>query len=132
MSDSTTPAPADHQLRLARVYDGRDPNGRPIIDRPPLDPALRKPLLTYLESAPIILAARSLDIDEFAPGDHDVPLNYRTDGAWIWAGSVPHYLRKHGLAPDAELVEHVVEHSFHLGEVEASTKNLAVSVITGL
>lgn len=64
MSEPTTPAPAHHRLRLARVYDGRDQTGRPVVDRPPLDPQLHEALLAYLESAPVILAARSLDLDD--------------------------------------------------------------------
>lgn len=79
----------------------------------------------------MVLAARHLDVDEFAPGDHDVPLNYRTDGVWIWAGSVPHYLRKHGLAPEPELVRHIADRGFRLGEVGEEAKELAVAVITG-
>ena len=127
MTEPTTGRP-----RLARVYDGRDATGRPVVgDRPPLDPELRESLLTYLESAPVILAARSLDPDEFSPGEIDVPLNYRTDGTWIWAGSVPHYLRKHGLCPDPALVWHILDRDFRMASVDAATKNLAVSVITG-
>ncbi|WP_067895250.1 hypothetical protein [Nocardia vaccinii] len=126
-TDDATPPPP----RLARVYDGRDPNGRPVVDRDPLDPALTEALLTYLESAPIVLAARSLDVDEFAPADRDVPLNYRTDGTWIWAGSVPHYLRKHGLAPEPKLVRHIQARDFRLGPVDQVTKERAVSVIVG-
>ncbi|MBY8855256.1 hypothetical protein K7711_02060 [Nocardia sp. CA2R105] len=125
-NDATASAP-----RLARVYDGRDPDGRPIADRDPVDPALVEALLTYLESAPVILAARSFDVDEFAPADRDVPLNYRTDGTWIWAGSVPHYLRKHGLAPEPKLVRHIQARDFQLGPVDQAAKDLAVSVITG-
>jgi hypothetical protein len=130
MSEPTTHA-STTPPRLARVYDGRDRNGNPLVDRAPLDPALHESLLTYLESAPVVLAARSLDVDEFAPADRDVPLNYRTDGAWIWAGSVPHYLRKHGLAPDPELVRHIQARDFRLGEVDEAAKGRAVSLITG-
>ena len=124
-SDATTPAP-----RLARVYDGRDPNCRPTADRPPVDPHVHEALLTYLESAPVILAARSFDVDEFAPDDRDVPLNYRTDGTWIWAGSVPHYLRKYGLSPEPELVRHISARDFRLGAVDDAAKDRAVSVVT--
>jgi hypothetical protein len=42
MSDSP-PTHSEAQLRLARVYDGRDHTGRPIITRPPLSPELRDP-----------------------------------------------------------------------------------------
>uniref|UniRef100_UPI001C22933E hypothetical protein n=1 Tax=Nocardia alni TaxID=2815723 RepID=UPI001C22933E len=96
----------------------------------PLPPDLRDRLLTYLESAPVILAARTLDTDEFTPTDHDVPLNYRTDGTWIWAGSVPHYLRKHNFTPQPELVEHIRSRDFHLDTIDAATKERAVSTIT--
>ncbi|MQY23135.1 hypothetical protein [Nocardia macrotermitis] len=130
MSEPTNDAPASPP-RLARVYEGRDLDGRPIIDRDPIDPTLTDALLTYLESAPIVLAARSFDVDEFAPADRDVPLNYRTDGTWIWAGSVPHYLRKHGLAPEPKLVRHIQARGFELGPVDETTKDRAVSVITG-
>ena len=129
MSDSAA-APSGPQLRLAHVYDGRAASGRPIVDRHAVDPQLHQALLTYLESAPIVLAARSFDVDEFAPADHDVPLNYRTDGTWIWAGSVPHYLRKHAVAPEAALVEHIQRRDYRLGEVDDAMKDRAVSVIT--
>lgn len=118
-------------MRLAKVYDGRDAAGRPVVSRPALNPPLREPLLAYLAAAPVVLAARSRAEDEFAPGERDVPLTYHTDGTWIWAGSVPHYLRKHDLAPDPALVRHIVARGFRLAEVDEAAKDRAVAVITG-
>jgi hypothetical protein len=118
-------------LRTAHVYDGRDQTGRPTVNRPPVDPQLRDALLTYLEAAPVVLAARNLDLDEFAPGEQDVPLNFRTDGTWIWAGAVPHYLRKHGLPPEPALVQHILGRNFQIPQVDEATRDLAVSLITG-
>jgi hypothetical protein len=118
-------------LRLAKVYDGHDNSGRPTVDREPIDPQLRDALLAYLEAAPVILAARSFNADEFAPGEQDVPLNFRTDGTWIWSGSVPHYLRKHGVPPEPELVQHIRARGFQVGEVDEASQDRAVSVITG-
>ncbi|MFD0205304.1 MULTISPECIES: hypothetical protein [Saccharothrix] len=123
--------PQDGELRTAHVYDGRDEEGRPVVNRQLLDPQLADALLTYLEAAPVVLAARHLDADEFIPGDQDVPLNFRTDGAWIWAGAVPHYLRKHGLPPEPDLVAHIVARGFRLGEVDEATRERAVALITG-
>ncbi|MFI5777117.1 hypothetical protein [Nocardia sp. NPDC051570] len=102
-----------------------------MADRPTVDPALHERLLSYLESAPVILSARSREVDEFAPTDRDVPLDYRTDGAWIWSGSVPHYLRKHSLAPEPDLVRHIQDRDFRLGTVEQAAKDSALQVITG-
>ncbi|MFI6870181.1 hypothetical protein [Nocardia sp. NPDC050406] len=118
-------------LRMARVYDSRNDAGQPVVERPPLDPKLRDALLAYLESAPLVLAARSMDQDEFAPGERDVPLSYFTDGVWIWSGAVPHYLIKHGVPPEPELVRHVVARNFRLEMIDDRTRELAVRTITG-
>ncbi|MFE3103061.1 hypothetical protein [Nocardia tengchongensis] len=120
----------DELPRLARVYDSRDDSGRPIAVREPLPADLRDRVLVYLNSAPIVLAARSFEVDEFTPSDRDVPLTFRTDGVWIWAGAVSHYLRKHALPPDPELVRHIISRDYQLGDVTAQAKDLAVRVIT--
>lgn len=125
------PAQPDGELRTAHVYDGRDEAGRPVVNRQAIDRQLGEALLAYLEGAPVVLAARDLDVDEFVPTDQDVPLNFRTDGAWIWAGAVPHYLRKHGLPPEPDLVAHIVDRGFRLGEVDEATRERAVALITG-
>ncbi|MFE3222521.1 hypothetical protein [Nocardia sp. NPDC059228] len=116
--------------RLARVYDHRDANGRPVAVRASLPTHLRDRLLAYLDSAPIVLAARSFEVDEFIPSVRDVPLIFRTDGEWIWSGAVSHYLRKHAFPPDPELLRHIVARDFLLGEVSPEAKRLAVHVIT--
>ncbi|MGW4245441.1 hypothetical protein [Nocardia sp. NPDC004722] len=116
--------------RLAHVYDARDEDGRPVAVREALSPQLREQILAYLERAPIVLAARSFEVDEFAPSDRDVPLTFRTDGVWIWSGSVYHYLRKHNLPPEQDLVRHIIDRDFQLGEVSAADKDMAVRVIT--
>ncbi|ATE56548.1 MULTISPECIES: hypothetical protein [Actinosynnema] len=118
-------------LRTARVYDGRDQTGRPVVRRQPVDPQLRERLLAYLESAPVVLSARDTDVDEFAPSDRDVPLNFRTDGTWVWAGAVSHYLRKHGVPPEPALVSHIIGRGFQLSAVDERTQDRAVAMITG-
>lgn len=117
--------------RMAKVYDGRGADGRPIVDRPTLNPNTRAAVLAYLESAPVVLSARSLDQDEFAPADRDVPLNFRTDGVWVWSGAVSHYLHKHGVPPEPELVRHIVTRGFQVGEVHEVAKDHAVRLIAG-
>ncbi|WP_157535504.1 hypothetical protein [Nocardia inohanensis] len=116
--------------RTANVYDGRDDSGRPVAVREPLAPSLRDGVLAYLDSAPVVLAARSYAVDEFAPADRDVPLTFHTDGVWIWSGSVAHYLRKHNLPPEPDLVRHIADRNFRVGEVSEGAQNLAVRIIT--
>ena len=127
----TPPGGVPAPLRTARVYDGKAPNGRPFVNRPPVDPRMREQLTAFLEGAPVVLAARNLDVDEFSAGEQDVPLNFRTDGTWIWAGAVPHYLRKYGLPPEPEFVAHIVRLGFQPPVVDEATKEVAVSLITG-
>ncbi|WP_369636517.1 hypothetical protein [Nocardia sp. JMUB6875] len=126
------PEPAAVQPpRMAKVYDGKGADGTPVVNRPALEGNTRTAVLAYLESAPIVLAARSFEQDEFAPQDRDVPLNFRTDGTWVWAGAVAHYLHKHGLPPEEELVRHISARGFRVGDVGEAAKDAAIRVITG-
>ncbi|MFD3705582.1 hypothetical protein ACFWUP_20775 [Nocardia sp. NPDC058658] len=116
--------------RVAPVVDGYDEEGHPL-NRRPLIKKLHQRLLDYLESAPIIWSEPGFGEDEFALGEFDVPLNYRCDGAWIWAGAVPHYFRKYEFCPDSALVDHIVGNEFHLTEVDEATRQRALGVIIG-
>lgn len=126
----TLQQPATQPPRLARVHDGRGEDGRPIVSRPQLNPNVRTAVLAYLESAPLVSAAHSFDLDEFAPGERDVPLNFRTDGVWVWPGAVPHYLNKHGVPPEPELLQHIADRGYRIGPVDEPAQQAAVRVIT--
>ncbi|MCP2169358.1 hypothetical protein [Goodfellowiella coeruleoviolacea] len=120
------------QLRTARVFDGNDENGRPIVNRPGVSPDERERLMAYLEGAPVVLAARSFAVDEFAPDQQPaVPLTFMTDGTWIWPGAVPYYLRNYSVPPDPNLLAHIRSSGFQVPEVSEETKDRAVAVITG-
>lgn len=121
----------EQQLRLARVHDGQDGNGRPIVIRPFVDPRTREQLLDYLESAPVVLSASGFAADAFVPDDLDVPLTYRTDGTWVWSDAVPHYLRKHGLPPEPDLVQHVVSRNFRT-PTPSESQHAAARVMLGV
>jgi hypothetical protein len=96
------------QTLNAPVFDGEDENGRPIVDRPRVHPQERDRILAYLESAPVVVAARSHGRDVFDPsGAADVPMTVHSDGTWTWSGATGYYLRKYDLAPVAGLVEHI-------------------------
>lgn len=125
--------PADeYGMRQPRVYDGLDADGKPVVNRPPLPPAERDRVLDYLTNAPVVLAARSFDVDAFAPDRSPaVPLNFRTDGNWVWPGSVVYYLREHSIAPDPDLVNHIRARRFVVPDVGEPARELAVTAITG-
>lgn len=123
---------AEYGLRTPRVYDGLDEQGRPVVNRPPLPRAERDRMLGYLSTAPVVLAARSYDTDAFAPDrEPGVPLNFRTDGTWVWPGAVVYHLREHGVAPDPELAAHIRARGFALPEVSEPARELAIATVTG-
>ncbi|MGW5312123.1 hypothetical protein ACWEVD_24150 [Nocardia thailandica] len=119
------------ELRLSPPFDGRDAEGRPEVHRPALDPQIRDRVLDYLAYAPVVLSARSYDADDFNPGDRDVPLNFHTDGEFVWPGAVPHYLRKYGVPPEPDLVAHIIAKNFEVGEVSEESRQAAVARIVG-
>ncbi|MET8654115.1 MULTISPECIES: hypothetical protein [Nocardia] len=117
--------------RLSPAIDGRDSAGHPILDRSPLHPDIATDVLAYLEHAPVVLSARSYAVDEFAPADRDVPMNFHTDGTFVWPGAVPYNLRKYGISPEQALVDHIVALGCRIPEVDDATRQLAVAVVVG-
>ncbi|MET9261606.1 hypothetical protein ABZX37_16445, partial [Amycolatopsis sp. NPDC004079] len=119
------------ELRTPRVYDGFDEAGNPVVEREALSPEERERVLGYLDSAPVILASRSNDTDAFDPSRTDaVPLNFRTDGSWVWPGAVGYYLREHGISPDPELVEHIRAAGYTVPEVDEATRDRMLAAMT--
>ncbi|MEV4734329.1 hypothetical protein [Saccharopolyspora sp. NPDC049426] len=100
------PAPP---ARLARVFDGADTLGKPFFrpDHPRAEAAERQRVLGYLRSAPIAMATDQVMPDVIDP-NRTVPLNFRSDGTWVWNDAVHYYLDRYHLAPDPDLVSHVV------------------------
>jgi nicrotizing toxin Mtb-like protein len=120
------------RFRHARIFDHRDAGGRPVVDRPPVPEAEVADVLAYLNQAPVILAGRGFDPDLFAPGGPaDVPAGYHTDGTWIWTASVPHYLAKHRVPPEADLVAHIRARGFAVPPLDQEARDAAYIALTG-
>ena len=120
------------EMRKARVWDGIRENGRKYVSRALVPREEITRVVAYLEKAPIVLAARGYDIDEKDPARGTrVPMTFHTDGEWIWPGAVAYYLLTHEIPPEADLLIHIRARRFELPEVDAYTRDVAVSVITG-
>ncbi len=99
------PAPV---LKIARVFDGVQADGTPFFlpDHPELAGAPK--VLEYLRAATTLLTTPDTLDDVWEPGrGRVVPMNFRTDGTWIWPDTVEYYLEEHGLAPESRLLAHV-------------------------
>ncbi|UOZ08985.1 TNT domain-containing protein [Amycolatopsis sp. WQ 127309] len=124
--------PLDLTFRLARAADSHAEGERPVVNRPPVPPDQVRGVLDYLFRAPVALHRPTPLPDIFGvPGAKpEVPNAFHTDGTWIWPAAVPHYLRKYGVPPEPELVEHVRAAGFRppfVGELVRATAEAEVA-----
>ena len=102
-------------VRLASVYDLDDGKASPGFSpaRARLEAAERERVATYLAAGALLLAttARLDDVLEAALPDPTepgrVPVNFRTDGTWVWSDAAHYYVHEHGVSPDPGLLEHI-------------------------
>jgi hypothetical protein len=120
------------RFRRARIFDHKSSDGRPVVDRPPVPEAEVQAVLNYLNNGYVVTAGRGFDPDVFDPNSApDVPAAYLTDGTWIWTASVPHYLTKHGVPPEPDLVAHIRANGFAPPQLDEQTKDAAYTALTG-
>jgi hypothetical protein len=132
LPDAERVAEVAGRFRHARIFDHRDPTGRPVVDRPPVPDAELAQVLDYLNTAHVIMGGRGFDTDLFDPNSAaDVPAAFHTDGVWIWPAAVPHYLAKHGVPPEPELVAHIRANGFTPPELDQETGDATYTALTG-
>lgn len=103
-------------LRLARAYDGESPSGEPWFSPGRLripEPVRRERLAAYLSGGRLVVRTTGRMVDPLDPaGGPVVPLNYRTDGTWVWQEALAYYARARGVAPEMALLCHIEERGF--------------------
>ncbi|MEU6644917.1 TNT domain-containing protein [Saccharomonospora sp. NPDC046836] len=124
--------PLDVTFRQARVVDSHAAGEKPVINRPPVPKEEVQRILGYLYRAPITVARPGALPDLFTPGPPNVPDAFHTDGVWIWPAAVPHYLRKYGVPPEAELLDHIRAHDYRPPYVGRLLRATAEAEILGL
>lgn len=125
------PGPQPGRLRTARIFDGPGPDGRPTVNRPPLDPAEVGKVLDYLEAAPVVMTAQGMDSDRLAhENPESIPFAFHTDGSWIWPAAVIFYLARYGVPPEPDLVQHIRGANFLAPEVDEPTRAQAVALLS--
>ncbi len=127
-----TPEPSARQFRIARIFDGAGPSGRPMVNRPPIEEDERDSLVSYLSSARMVLPERGFDTDHLAgDGRQAVPVAFHSDGTWVWPAAVPYYLRVYGLPPEPALVEQARSTNYLPPELDEAASAAAAANITG-
>lgn len=113
------PAPA---IEHATAFDTLDPESGATFapDHPRMtDPAEREAVLRYLDGGTVLMFTTALIEDVLdASRGAVVPLNFRTDGTWIWNDASTYYLREHHLQPDPRLVEHARGLGYQVPELD--------------
>jgi hypothetical protein len=104
--------------RVARLFDGQGTEGAPWFSPSRLrilEPERRRRLSAYLSGGRLVLRVTGRMPDPFDPGKgRVVPLNYRTDGVWVWPEALAYYLGQRGVAPELELLCHIEERGMRL------------------
>ncbi|SDM34119.1 TNT domain-containing protein [Allokutzneria albata] len=119
-------------FKRARIFDHRDADGRPVVNRPPVPEEERARVLDYLNKAHVLVVGRGFSRDLFVPSSTpDVPEGFHTDGRWIWSASVPHYLAKHGVPLEPEFLAHLRERGYALPRLDEETSGAAYTALTG-
>jgi hypothetical protein len=115
---------------MAHVFDGTNPDGSPLINRPRLSPYEMQRLAAYLNGAPIALSAPGTTRDELTPdAPPAVPRAFHTDGMWIWPGAIGYYLTRYELPPQAELLAHIRSRGFAPTPVPPAALQAAAKLI---
>jgi hypothetical protein len=124
------------QLRLARLFDGVGPDGdawfSPARLRLP-EPVRRQRIATYLNGGRLVMRVAGQLPDPWSGSDERVvPLNYRTDGTWVWSDALAYYLLRRGIAPELDFLCHI-ESTGYAGPppVADEVASAAVAVATG-
>lgn len=118
------------RFRIARIFDGAGPGGRPVLNRPELEIDEQDRLLEYLDNAPVVVPSRGYDIDRLATTpEGTVPVAFHSDGVWIWPAAVNYYLREYGVAPEPELIQHIHASGFAVPAVPDQVRQAAAAHI---
>ncbi len=121
----------DPGLRLAALFGQPGQHGpQPATGHPALAATEAARLAVYLSSGQPLLITTACLSDVVTPARGAVvPMNFRTDGHWIWSDAAVYYLQHYGLAPDADLIAHIRRHGFIRPEVDGAAIHRALAAL---
>lgn len=121
-------------FRLARIFDEvRHDTGPAFADDHPriADPEDAERIVGYLRSGATLLTTMARMDDVVRPERRNtVPMNFRTDGLWIWTDTATYYLEEYGLEPDPELVAAIRTAGYSVGIVDGVAQQRALAYLS--
>ncbi|MFB8003188.1 hypothetical protein [Nocardia sp. NPDC056000] len=98
-------------MKLADTFDGIDPSGKPVLsaERTTVsDPEERQRIQQFLDGGGFVMGARRRSLDLVDPNrGRAVPMNFHTDGEWIWPLEIGYYLQEYGVPVQANFLLHI-------------------------
>ncbi len=127
---ASTPAP---EIRMAAVFDAVDARTGPRFaeDHERLDDGIEAhKVIEYLWAGePLLVTTAQMDDVVDRTRRNSVPMNFRTDGSWIWTDTTTYYLEQHQLSPDADLLEHIRSSRYQMPELDGVAIHRAMAVL---
>jgi hypothetical protein len=125
-------AATETDVRLARAFDGADQEDGPFFhpDHPRLEGQEGEQALAYLRSGEVVLNLPGA-LDDVLDADRmgAVPIGFRSDGRWIWPDAVSYYLKRHGIAPEPDLLAHALAVSSPPGPLSRLTRHRVLTTL---
>ncbi|HVQ89588.1 MAG TPA: hypothetical protein VMU51_01010 [Mycobacteriales bacterium] len=127
---ASTPSP---EIKVAAVFDEVDAESGPRFTAEHQrieDEAEAGRMLAYLNAGePLLVTTAQMDDVVDRSRRNVVPMNFRTDGTWIWTDTTTYYLQRHGLAPDIALVDHIRDASYEMPALDGVAIHRAMAVL---
>lgn len=128
---AATPPP---EIKLAAVFDEVDAQAGPrfAADHGRMtDDAETTRVLDYLRAgAPLLVTTAQMDDVVDRSQRNAVPMNFRTDGTWIWTDTTTYYLDRHRLTPDTDLLAHIRSADYRLPALDGVAIHRTMAVLT--
>ena len=127
---ASTPA---QDVQIAFIFDDVDLETGPRFDdaHERIDDAEEARLVAdYLNAGEVLLLTTAMMDDVVDPSRRDVvPMNFRTDGRWVWTDCTTYYLEQHGLAPDLDLLAHIRASGYRVPPVDGVAAHRAIAAL---
>jgi hypothetical protein len=127
---ASTPAP---EIKVAAVFDEVDAQTGPRFSREHerLDDEIEaRRVIDYLRAGePLLVTTAQMDDVVDRSQRNAVPMNFRTDGSWIWTDTTTYYLERHQLTPDTELLEHIRSSRYEMPSLDGVAIHRAMAVL---
>jgi hypothetical protein len=125
-------AETDPGIQLAPIFDDVDPETGPVFspDHPLLDDDEARQVAEYLRGGEAVLVTTAqMDDAVNTTRRYCVPMNFRTDGLWVWTEALAYYAERYRLEPDPELLAHIRANEYITPAVDGVRLHRALALL---